>query len=234
MTTLFVAAAPAEAQAILAVCGADESLAARQWIPHTLSEHVRLLITGIGKANAAGALAHAAAVSPPERIINLGIAGALPGSGLVIGDAVTGARSIFADEGLVTADGFIDCAAMGFPLIPPPGPSGPAFPADPDLLALLSPLARTKGGIATVSTCSGTDQSAAQVAQRTGALAECMEGAALAQTASRLDIPFAELRIISNTTGNRARQQWDLPLALAALTAVTGRLVDLLAGAGRA
>jgi futalosine hydrolase len=37
-----------------------------------------------------------------------------------------------------------------------------------------------------------------------------MEGAASALVAVRFDIPFLELRGISNRAGNRNRQEWDL------------------------
>jgi nucleoside phosphorylase len=82
------------------------------------------------------------------------------------------------------------------------------------------------GRIATVSTCAGTDARAATVARRTGAVAEAMEGAAVAQVASRLGVTFAEVRVISNTTGDRANQRWDMRGALGGLSRVAGVLVD--------
>ena len=47
-----------------------------------------------------------------------------------------------------------------------------------------------------------------------------MEGVAAAVAAKRLapDLPVVELRVISNTTGDRDAQRWDLPRALAALS----------------
>jgi futalosine hydrolase len=44
-----------------------------------------------------------------------------------------------------------------------------------------------------------------------------MEGAAVVHAARRLKVPAIELRAISNTTGDRANQQWDLQAGLAAL-----------------
>src|SRR5262249_16173113 len=119
--------------------------------------------------------------------------------------------------------GFLDCHAMGFPL----GPfGGPSIPADPGLLGLLRPLCNATGPIATVSTCSGTDARAAAVRAHTHALAEAMEGAAVAPVASRIagirpdrSAPaIGELRVISNTTGDRGSQTWDIKRALAHLT----------------
>ena len=44
-----------------------------------------------------------------------------------------------------------------------------------------------------------------------------MEGAAVVHAARRLHLPAIELRTISNTTGDRDRQHWDLPGALDAM-----------------
>ena len=54
------------------------------------------------------------------------------------------------------------------------------------------------------------------------------EGAGLLHAARRLGVPAIELRVISNTTGDRDRQQWDLPAALEALrTSVPAALAAL-------
>jgi futalosine hydrolase len=71
--------------------------------------------------------------------------------------------------------------------------------------------------IATVSTCSGTDAAATEIAHRTGAAAEAMEGAAVGLVAFRHKVAFAEVRVISNTTGDRSRQVWALEESLAEL-----------------
>ena len=92
------------------------------------------------------------------------------------------------------------------------------------MLNWLKPLCDATGPVATVSTCSGTDSLAAAVQTRTGAVVEAMEGAAVALVARRLDIPCGELRVVSNTTGDRPNQQWDIRGALDRLGAVIGRL----------
>ena len=53
-----------------------------------------------------------------------------------------------------------------------------------------------------------------------------MEGAAVVHAARRLDVPAIEVRAISNTTGDRDRQQWDIA---AALTALGDQLPDIVA-----
>ena len=80
------------------------------------------------------------------------------------------------------------------------------------------------GSIATVATCSATDELADEIALRTGSVAEAMEGAAVLHAARVLGVPALELRVISNTTGNRGEQVWDLPRAFEALSDLAGAL----------
>jgi len=175
-----------------------------------------LLISGVGKANASGAVVHAASAEPYESIINLGIAGSLPNTVRTgaIGEVILATSSCFADEGVQTPSGFTALAKLGFASCPD---GSDALEPDPGLAERLASLAEIRGIIATVSTCSGTDELATQVASRTHAVAEAMEGAAVLLAAAHLAIPAAELRVISNTTGDRSNQIWDIKLALARL-----------------
>jgi futalosine hydrolase len=203
-----------------------------EWVPHRLDERFELLVTGIGKVNAAGGVARYLAEHVPAAVVSIGVAGVLPSARVEPLQVVAGTRSVYADEGVLTPTGFIECAAMGFPL----GPfEGASIECDAGLVEELRRLADASGPIATVSTCSGTDAQARAVRDRTGALCEAMEGAAVGHVVARLAaLPgspgtrFAELRVISNTTGDRSGQRWNLRGALDKLTAVLGRArVDL-------
>lgn len=205
--------------AVLRGRGASPDLAGRLWELHRLDGRFDLVVSGVGKANAAGAVARVLHPAIHGGVLSVGIAGALPRSSgpLAIRAVVVATACVYADEGLLTPEGFTDLGAMGFPL----GPfQGPLIPVGPQLVEALRPLADAAGPVATVSTCSGTDPLAHQVAARTGALAEAMEGAAVAHAGARLGVPAGELRVISNTTGNRAGQSWDLRGALARLEEV--------------
>lgn len=218
---LLALAAPSEARAALHAWRAPENLADRAWELHRLTDRLDLVVTGISKANAAGAVARVLDPREHAAVLSLGVAGALPGSGLSIGDVVLSESSVFADEGRQVPEGFQDCAAMGYPL----GLGGGASaPMDCDLLEAIRPLADAAGPIATVSICSGTDGGAKAIRGRTRALAEAMEGAAVGLVAERLAVRFGEVRVISNTTGDRDQQVWDLPRALDALSRLIGRL----------
>ncbi len=201
MRVLIVTSVPAEAEAIGSHDGAT------------------IIVSGIGRTNAAAATTEAIIRGGPvEAVMSAGVAGVLPGGNLPVGAAVVATRCVYVEEGLIAPTGFADMAAMGFSL----GDfEGNAVPVDARLLSRLAQRFRT-GPIATVATCSGTDAAASAVARRTGAIAEAMEGAAVVHAARRKQVPAIELRVVSNTTGDRDRQQWDMAGALSVL----GKSID--------
>jgi len=228
-TIILAAAAAKEAEAV-AAAWPTIAVNLRDWTLAPMDDRFALLRTGVGKVNAAVAVAQ---VQGAQVVINLGICGALPdesgGFALNIGDVVVASTSVYGDEGLVTPDGFIPISAMGF------APGGGAFDGcavNGDtrwierVMGVVGASAHS-GVIATVSTCSGTTIHAKEIAHRTGAIAEAMEGAAIGHALARLHGPkisFIEVRVVSNTTGDRKRQVWDLPLALDRLRDLSGKL----------
>lgn len=80
---------------------------------------------------------------------------------------------------------------------------------------LLPGLARGTG--LTVAGVSGTRARAARMTSLFQGLFENMEGFSLALASLRANLPFVELRAVSNAAGQRPPSGWDLPLALAAL-----------------
>lgn len=218
---LVLVAAPKEVSAALAALGTPDA------IPETWgcvrAERAVIVRTGVGKWAAAGAAARWYDPARHAGVLSFGVAGALPGSGLPLGAAVLADPSRFADEGLAAPDAFVPLSDMGFPDDAPTAP-------DPASRAALAPLADRVGPIATVSTCAGTDALARAHRDRAGAVAEAMEGAAAGAAVRRTDprARFAELRVVSNTTGNRPDQAWDLPLALARMTELLGPALDAL------
>jgi futalosine hydrolase len=230
---LLVVAAPAEARAVLGGFGRDEGLAERFWERHELRGGVDCVVTGVGKANAAGALMRVLDVGRDRVVISCGVAGSLPESGCEIGAVVVSTRSVYADEGIETEEGFLTCASMGFGFVHGGGDvDSMGVDVDEEVLGVLGELADVRGVVATVSTCSGTDALAEGVVQRTGAIAEAMEGAAVGvcvANASLVEgagarVRFGELRVVSNTTGDRSWQKWDLASAMEGLGEVAASL----------
>jgi len=223
--TLIVAATTIEVRLVLERVGAWERVSAFRRIGWPIVELGRgnwVTISGIGKANAAGATAWAIATnsSSIERVINVGIAGVLPGGGLELGEVVVATESVFAEEGVRLPSGWEGVSALGFPLgdDDEKWSKGNRIRGDEGLSNEIANLIAKedegcvrRGVIATVACCSGTDGAAKEIVKRTGAIAEAMEGAAVVATARRLGRAAAtEVRVISNTCGDRSNQRWDM------------------------
>jgi len=211
---LLAVAAPRERDAVLDAF--DRARAPDHHDIITLDARFDLVVTGVGKARAAAMTTRALHASSYGSVLSVGVAGALPRDDAPPIGAVVGAtRSVFADEGIGAEDRFIPMSELGFGAFPGGDMS---IDHDRDLLGVLAPDCR--GAVATVSWCSGTDACARAVAARTGAVCEAMEGAAVALAAALHDgsIRTGELRAISNTTGARSAQTWDLDAALGSLT----------------
>lgn len=181
--------------------------------------------SGIGRTNAAAATTAAILSDGPFTwAINAGVAGALPESNLRAGDIVIANKCVYVEEGLMTPDGFQNMEQMGFSL---GNFSGNAVPVDPWMLEQFSPLGHI-ASVATVATCSGSDAQAEIVRERSGCACEAMEGAAVVHAAHRLGVPSIEIRAISNTTGDRDSQEWNLELALSTLGQVVNEAITSL------
>lgn len=188
------------------------------------SRDIATVVSGIGRVNAAVATTLALGTRP-SAVVSAGIAGSLPSIGdagdpPAIGSIVIGNRSIYAEEGMISSEGFTSIADMGFPLAT--FTDGNSIQPDPHLLDRVHDLlpAAIVGGIATVATCSGTDEGSLEIATRTGAVAEAMEGAAVLHAARLLGASAIEIRTVSNRTGERSAQGWNLDAAFAALETV--------------
>ncbi|MEL6329630.1 MAG: futalosine hydrolase [Planctomycetota bacterium] len=211
---LIVVAAPAEATAILGIEDLPAQLAG-SWVIHPIDPRTDLLLTGVGKANASAGLAKTFDADRHRVVLSLGIGGSTDSEVLPIGAAALARRSLYADEGLRTADAWRPLGLLGFP---PSEAGDDGVPGHAGLAGLLGPMVDAEADIATVSSCSGTDELSARLVRETGAGVEAMEGAAVGHTLCRLlgtgRPPFAEIRVISNRTGDREKQGWDLPRAL--------------------
>lgn len=221
---LLAVAAPKELDAVLKACdyhGGRPGL----WDCVRVSELFDVVYTGVGKSSAAGAVAHCIDRDRHIGVLSVGIAGSLPGSACSVGQVVCGSSSVFGDEGVMTPEGFETCAQMGFGAFDE-GEDGIKHPQA--VVDWLGGFADHIGPVACVSMCSGTDVLAQRVGYSTHAICEAMEGAGVALAAHRVDrrLMTGELRVISNRTGNRDQQQWDLEGALKALGDVLGRIVN--------
>ena len=166
-------------------------------------ERVRVIVTGVGPVNAAYATTVAVLERRPDAIVVCGVGGVYPGAGLEIGDVVSASIEIYGDLGADSPAGFIDMKALGFPVVATPRPLFNELP-----LQVFPTASRAR--FVTVSTCTGTDHVANEIASRTNGAVENMEGAAVAHVANLRGIPVGELRGISNVVTNRDVKSWKL------------------------
>lgn len=211
--------------------------------------------TGIGKVNAAAVAAAALSSFESGEVWNVGCAGAYPGSGMEIGDVLVADDCICADEGILTKDGPKPASSIGIPLVVKNGRAYcDSFPLSEHILRRkirdvlpeglyglgpsgAVPLRATGdtgssagfrvryGPSLTVGMTSGDAQTASARFHRFGALAENMEGSAIAQVCLLFNVPFMELRGLSNMAGDREKSRWDLPAAVDHCLAVVERLL---------
>ncbi|MCY2958635.1 MAG: futalosine hydrolase [Planctomycetota bacterium] len=179
-------------------------------------------LCGFGPIAAAARTAELLSTLRPARVVLVGIAGTFDAELLPIGRAL--AFDAVAVEGIGAGEGrdLAGPAALGFPQWPGAGGSeaihdrivlarsrvrDPARLRDPERTALL------------LSTCAAS-ASAAQAALRRErfpeALAEDMEGFAVALACALAGVPCQIVRGISNVVGDREPARWRIPAALAA------------------
>lgn len=169
------------------------------------------LVTGVGIPRALERVLQVAGRERPDSILNLGIAGAYPNSGLNIGDIVVGESEVYGD--------------LGFELFEPPGfqplreaPFGLEY-REPFLLSVRPQWAATANGRGcTVNMCAGTLATGLLREHLFSAAFETMEGAAVAQAGQSLTIPVSEVRAISNIAAERDMRPENIQAALANLT----------------
>jgi futalosine hydrolase len=162
---------------------------------------IRIVETGVGPVNAAHGVTAAVLQRRPDLIVNCGIGGAYPSSGLHVGDVACAELEIYGDLGAQSPSGFLDMKALGFAVVPGPNPLFNEIPLR------AHPLDR-RVRFVTVSTCTGTDSDARALEQRTQGAVENMEGAAIAHIGHLYGIAVGEVRGISNMVTNRDKKSW--------------------------
>ena len=193
-------------------------------------------ISGMGKTNAAHAVTVLIEKFSPSCVVNFGIGGAYPSSGLRVGDIAVAEKEVYADEGVLLKDGLHSFEITGIPLLKVRGRKYfNEFPADKRLrrlaLKAAGAIANCKSGVfLTVSACTGTRKRAAELAGKFGPICENMEGAAIAHICRIYGIPFVEIRGISNIVEDRDKGKWDIELASENCQKAVSRFLETLHG----
>lgn len=181
-------------------------------------------VCGVGPYQAAVETARLLARDSYRYVVNAGIAGGFEGRA-AIGAIVFGEHSIAPELGAETPDGqllALDTLGFGGDTLLP-GAFDPLVETWVSCVseAIIAP-------ILTVSTVTGSTSSTQRLAERFPlAAAEAMEGFAVATAAKAFEIPFIEVRAISNAIGPRDREGWRIPQALQALEQAFSSIVEV-------
>lgn len=202
------------------------------WTGMLAGTPVILLMGGMGKTNAAQALAALLETRPVRGVVGFGVGGAYPGSDLDVGGLALATAEIYGDDGVEAPEGWLSTEAIGIPLLETARGAGfNEVVLDEDRVraagrALASAgLEVTSGPFVTVSACSGTRARGDALRARFGAICESMEGAACAHVSALYEVPFVEVRGISNLVEDRDLSRWKLRDAAHAAAGAVERIV---------
>ncbi len=190
---------------------------------------VRTLVTGVGPGVTAHRLTVKLMQEPDTRVVVLsGICGMYRGSALSMGDVCIASSETYGDLGRCTGTGIE-------PIVLPEGHDGGELHFDllsrwACILPETELLRRSISPVpmATVSCASALFARAREVARRTAAQVENMEGAAAAQSCLSFHIPLVEIRAVSNVAGEPDRGRWEIGRALKNLSVAVASVIELL------
>ena len=173
------------------------------------SDRFSFLLSGVGPVESAINLTEYLSrveVGCISGVINVGLAGAYPDSGLRLLDICLAEKETFGDIG-ICMNGRIDELDHSF--------SPPLeFTLNLELLTAASNhlskagIKYLCGNFVTVSSACGTSSRSTYLRDKFKAICENMEGAAVARVCRKFALPCLELRCISNMVVDRADQQW--------------------------
>lgn len=153
---------------------------------------------------------------PLDLVVNIGIAGSYDMEAFPLGSAAVIDREYFGDLGFDTSHGFEDlfqCGILEKDTLPYTGGALKRNPLPHE--GIEKALSGYKGATGvTVQTVTGDPVKVKEIYGRYAPQIESMEGAAVYFVSIVEDVPFFELRTVSNEVGERDRKKWDIPAAL--------------------
>jgi futalosine hydrolase len=178
---------------------------------------IDVLVTGVGMVAMAARCSRAMAETRYEFALNIGVCGSFDralGPATVVHIVSDRIAELGAEDGehFLTIEELRLPGEASFSNTNPP--SNAALSALPAVTAI------------TVNTVHGNAQSIAAAARRFRPQVESMEGAAFMCACLMSSVPFAQVRAVSNAVEPRDRESWRIQEALAALAAVTLKIVE--------
>ncbi|MCD6011611.1 MAG: mqnB [Flavipsychrobacter sp.] len=172
---------------------------------------IEVLVTGVGMVATTYALTKHIQHNKYDFVMQVGVAGSFYKE-LALGDVVFITEDRYADFGAEDHDKHLDIFEMGLQ-------DKNTFPFSNG--KLVNPLSHFHDNIKlprvsgiTVNTVSGNAQTIKMRSERYNAMVESMEGAAFHEVCLRENIPFAQVRAISNYVTPRDKSQWKMKEAV--------------------
>lgn len=182
---------------------------------------VDVLITGVGLPSSVYAITKKVCAQKPSFIIQAGIAGCISKQ-LSLGDVVVVESDTVGDLGVEEKEGFWSVFDMGFL-------NKEAWPWQDGKLTNNSKEYRYAGmpivDAVTVNEVSTKPERINYYKEQLQATIETMEGAALHYVGLMENIPFMQVRSLSNFIGERDKAKWELPIAISNLNRELQRLL---------
>lgn len=228
MKIIIVSATQNEINPIIRYYGNSEMPVNLQSTSKTGENQISFLITGIGIISTAYQLTKILTKQKFDLILNAGIAGTF-NDNIAIGDVVNVTTEEFGDFGIDDNNRFktVFDKKLILPDYPPfvKGKLPNIYPGGFNS-KILKTLPRVKG--LTVNTVSGNKDNIVKLKRKFDSDIETMEGAAFFFVAINENIPFLQIRSISNKVEHRDFSKWNVPLAIKNLNqTITGILQEL-------
>ncbi|HSR37659.1 MAG TPA: futalosine hydrolase [Phnomibacter sp.] len=181
--------------------------------------HHDILITGVGLHHAIYELTDQLHGHHYDLVIQAGVAGAFEGSGLNMGDVVAVKQDAFGDAGSFEKEKFLSLLSLG-------------LTTDKEWMinqnSLLGKLKIPQVKSITINTITDYMPFVNALQQKWKADIESMEGAALHFVCAKKNVPYLQLRAISNFVGERDKNKWLLATAIGNLNGALKALIGSL------
>jgi futalosine hydrolase len=185
---------------------------------------VDVLVSGVGMVATASWVSRLLTSERYDVALNFGVCGSFDRT-LGPGTVVHVVSDCLAELGAEDGDAFLTIQQLRLlDESEPPFTGGRLVNQSPPVNATLGGL-RTVNGI-TVNTVHGHERSIASITERFAPDVESMEGAAFMYACLTRELPFAQVRAVSNIVERRNRSAWKLPEAIARLSETARRIID--------
>lgn len=177
-------------------------------------EHLQIdfLVSGVSMVNTSYCLGRYLANSAPDMLIQIGIAGSFSEQ-IPIGSVVEVTEELFPELGAESPEGWLSLEQLGFPLVQTA--EGNLYNRLDNPVSYCSHL--TQARAITVNNVSGIDSTIERLKKEWNPDIESMEGGAFFHAMKQVQIPFMQLRGISNMVEPRNKERWRIGAAINAV-----------------